>query len=49
MPMPFEHTESYKEVVAIGVNGYDTSIGRIYEMGVYYVSKENLFVSEESW
>ena len=41
------NTESYKEVVAIGVNGYDTSIGRIYEMGVYYVSKENLFVPKK--
>lgn len=38
------HTESYDEVVAIGVNGYDTTNGRVYELGVYYVSKANLFV-----
>lgn len=43
------NTESYKEVVAIGVNGYDTPTGRIYEMGVYYVSKRKFICSEESW
>ncbi len=38
------YTESYKEVVAIGVNGYDTASGLTLEIGVYYVSKDNLFV-----
>lgn len=39
------NTDSYKEVVAIGVNGYEQPDGNIhYEMGVYYVSKDNLFV-----
>lgn len=38
------YTESYKEVVAIGVNGYDTPSGMTTEIGVYYVSKDNLFV-----
>lgn len=37
-------TESYKEVVAIGVNGFDTTDGMTTEIGVYYVSKDNLFV-----
>lgn len=41
------YTESYKEAVAIGVNGYDTPAGRVYELGVYYVSKENLFVPKK--
>lgn len=38
------YTESYKEVVAIGVNGFDTASGLTLEIGVYYVSKDNLFV-----
>ena len=37
-------TESYKEVVAIGVNGFEGADGTTYEIGVYYVSKDNLFV-----
>lgn len=41
------YTESYKEAVAIGVNGYDTPAGRVYELGVYYVSKGNLFVPKK--
>ena len=41
------NTESYKEVIAIGVNGYDTPVGRVYEIGVYYVSKENLFIPKK--
>ena len=35
----------YKEVVAVGVNGYERADGRLqYEVGVYYVSKDNLYV-----
>ena len=36
-----EHTNSYKEVVAIGLNGYDEAGSRIYEIDAYYVSLEN--------
>lgn len=36
-----EHTKSYKEVVAIGLNGYDETGCRIYEIEAYYVSLEN--------
>lgn len=37
-----EYTKSYKEVIAIGLNGYlDESGDIITELGVYYVSKEN--------
>lgn len=39
-----EYTESYKEVVAIGVNGYEEAEGTVYEVDVWYISKENLFV-----
>lgn len=39
------YTESYSEVVAVGVNGYNMPDGKTkYEVEVYYVSKENLFV-----
>lgn len=41
------HTDTYKEAIAIGVNGYDTAIGRKYEIGVYYVSKENLLLPKK--
>lgn len=37
-------TDSYKEVVAIGVNGYEEAGENVYEVDVWYVSKENLFV-----
>ena len=39
-----EYTESYKEVVAIGVNGYEEAGRTIHEVDVWYISKENLFV-----
>jgi len=36
---------SYKEVLAIGINGYPTRTGDIaFEVSVWYVSKNNLFV-----
>lgn len=38
------YSNSYDEVIAIGVNGYDSPTKRIYEIGVYYVSKNNLFI-----
>lgn len=37
-------TDSYKEVLAIGVNGYDEAKMEIHEVDVWYVSKDNLFV-----
>lgn len=37
-------TETYKEVVAIGVNGYDEAGKIVYEVDVWYISKANLFV-----
>lgn len=36
--------DSYKEVLAIGVNGYDEAGDTIQEVDVWYVSKDNLFV-----
>ena len=38
------YTETYKEVVAIGVNGYEEAGKTVYEVDVWYISKENLFV-----
>ena len=37
-------TETYKEVVAIGVNGYEEAGRKVYEVDVWYISKDNLFV-----
>ena len=39
-----EYTESYKEVLAIGVNGYEETGKTVHEVDVWYISKENLFV-----
>ena len=41
------YSDVYKEVIAIGVNGFDTAAGRTHELGVYYLSKENLFVPKK--
>ena len=38
------NADSYKEVLAIGVNGYDEAGDAIHEVDVWYVSKDNLFV-----
>lgn len=41
------HT-TYKEVLAIGVNGYKDATGEIiYEVGVWYLSRQNLFIPKE--
>ena len=37
-------TDSYNEVVAIGVNGYEEAGKTIHEVDVWYISKDNLFV-----
>lgn len=42
-----EHTKSYKEVVAIGLNGYDEAGSRIYEVDAYYVSLENYCIPKK--
>lgn len=43
-----EHTESYKEAVAIGINGYyDESKSLIKEIGVYYISSDNFRIPKK--
>ena len=39
-----DFTETYKEVVAIGINGYEEAGKTNHEVDAWYVSKENLFV-----
>ena len=39
-----DNTETYKEIVAIGVNGYEEGGKTIHEVDVWYISKDNLFV-----
>lgn len=41
------HATSYKEVIAIGINGYDEPTGRIIELGVYYVSLDNYCIPKK--
>ena len=42
------HSQSYEEVIAIGINGYDDEAGnRTIEYGVYYVSKNNLLIPKK--
>lgn len=41
------HTESYDEVIAVGINGYDTTDGETHEVWVYYISKQNLFIPKK--
>lgn len=42
------NTDSYNEVIAIGVNGYYDASGKVQlELGVYYVSKDNLLVPKK--
>ena len=42
------HSQSYEEVIAIGINGYDDEAGnRTIEYGVYYVSKNNLLITKK--
>lgn len=43
-----EYTESYKEVVAIGINGYyDESGALVSEIGVYYISLGNFCIPKK--
>ena len=41
------YTESYKEVLAIGVNGFEEGKKFITEIGVYYISETNLFIPKK--
>lgn len=43
-----EHTESYKEAIAIGINGFDDYDNeRVYEIGVYYISSDNFCIPKK--
>ena len=43
-----KYAPSYKEVIAIGVNGYEERTSEIqHELSVWYISKENLFIPKE--
>lgn len=43
-----DFTDSYDKAIAIGVNGYCLTDGTIiYEIGAYYISKNNLFVPKK--
>lgn len=39
-----DYAESYKEVLAVGVNGYEDGLQIKYEVSVWYISKDNLFI-----
>jgi hypothetical protein len=41
------HTETYKEVIAIGLNGYEEAGELVTELGVYYVSADNFGVPKK--
>lgn len=41
------YTNSFKEVVAIGVNGYEQGKNFITEIGAYYISEANLFIPKK--
>lgn len=43
-----KYTKSYKEVIAIGYNGYTSENGKLYtELGVYFVSQENMLIPKK--
>lgn len=43
-----EHTSSYKECIAIGINGYyDEGRALIFEVGVYYISLDNFCIPKK--
>lgn len=45
------YTKTWKDCLAVGINGYDDSTGRHYEEAIYYVSSENMnapiFISKD--
>ena len=43
-----KYGKTYNEVLAVGVNGYETATGEtVKEISVWYISKENLFIPKE--
>ena len=42
-----DYTETYQEAIAVGVNGYKQNDDLKTEIGVYYLSKENLSIPKE--
>lgn len=42
-----QYTESYKEVIAIGINGYEEANEIKTELGVYYVSADNFLIPKK--
>lgn len=46
-----KYTKTWKECIAVGINGYDDATGRHFEEAIYYVSEENLsapiFISDD--
>ena len=42
-----DYTETYQEAIAVGVNGYKQNDDLKTEIGVYYLSKENLGIPKE--
>lgn len=42
-----KNTQSYKEVIAIGVNGYYDGYDIVTEVGVYYISNKNYFIPKK--
>ncbi len=43
-----KYTKSYKEVIAIGYNGYSSADGKLHtELGVYFVSQENMLIPKK--
>ena len=46
-----KYTKTWKDCLAVGINGYDDSTGRHFEEAIYYVSEENfsapIFISND--
>lgn len=42
-----DYTDDYNEVIFIGINGYEENKNLIKELGVYYISKNNLFIPKK--
>ncbi len=42
-----QYTESYKEVIAIGINGYEEANEIKTELGVYYMSADNFLIPKK--
>lgn len=43
-----KYTKSYKEVIAVGYNGYTSEDGKLHaELGVYFVSQDNMLIPKK--